>query len=102
VLKELGTGLWINNLWYLNYSDRPACKMTGMTRFATLWVEGGEVVAPVNVMRFDDSVFRILGEGLVDLTAEPQLMLSAMTYGKRDMGSSCLPGALVDGFCLTL
>jgi len=102
ILKELGTGLWINNLWYLNYSDRPACRMTGMTRFATLWVEDGEVVAPVNVMRFDDSVFRILGEGLVDLTAEPQLMLSAMTYGKRDTGSSCLPGALVDGFCLTL
>ena len=102
ILKGLGTGLWINNLWYLNYSDRPACRMTGMTRFATLWVENGEIVAPVNVMRFDDSVFRILGEGLVDLSAEPELMLSARTYGQRDTGSSCLPGALVDGFRLTL
>src|SRR5690606_28094526 len=29
VLRELGTGLYINNLWYLNFSDRPACRMTG-------------------------------------------------------------------------
>ena len=26
--------------------------MTGMTRFASFWVEHGKIVAPVNVMRF--------------------------------------------------
>ena len=25
--------------WYLNYSDCPGGRVTGMTRFATLWVE---------------------------------------------------------------
>ena len=68
-LRELGTGLCINNLWYLNFSDRMNCRLTGMTRFATFWVENGEAVAPTNVMRFDDSVYRILGDQLTGLTA---------------------------------
>ena len=38
---QLDTGIYVNNLWYLNYSDRPAGRITGMTRFATLWVEEG-------------------------------------------------------------
>ena len=54
-LAALDTGLAVGNLWYLNYSDRPACRMTGMTRFATFWVENGKVVAPVDVLRFDDT-----------------------------------------------
>ncbi|MCA9729245.1 MAG: metallopeptidase TldD-related protein [Candidatus Eisenbacteria bacterium] len=102
VLRELGTGLYINNLWYLNYSDRPACRMTGMTRFATLWVENGQVVAPVNVMRFDESLYRILGQNLVGLTAERDLILDSETYGKRSTRSARVPGAVVDEFAFTL
>ena len=45
-LADLGTGLYVGNLWYTNFSDRPACRVTGMTRFATFWVEGGEIVGP--------------------------------------------------------
>ena len=102
VLEALGTGILVNNLWYLNYSDRPSCRMTGMTRFATFWVEGGELVAPINVMRFDDTAYRVLGDNLVDLTTERELMLDAGTYERRSTGSARLPGALVDGFELTL
>lgn len=40
-------------LWYLNFSDRPGGRITGMTRFASFWVEDGRIVAPLNVMRFD-------------------------------------------------
>ena len=63
-LKALDTGLYISNLWYLNYSDRSNAAMTGMTRFATFWVENGEIKAPLNVMRFDDTLYRILGTEL--------------------------------------
>ena len=56
-LAALDTGVYVGNLWYLNFSDRPACRVTGMTRFASFWVESGRIVAPVNVMRFDDSVY---------------------------------------------
>ncbi|MBM3460879.1 MAG: TldE/PmbA family protein [Armatimonadetes bacterium] len=102
VLKALGTGLYVNNLWYLNFSDRPACRITGMTRFATFWVEGGEIVAPINVMRFDETVYRVLGDNLVALTAERDLLLDSYTYTNRSTSSGRLPGALVEDFAFTL
>ena len=102
ILKQLGTGLYISNLWYLNYSDQPAARLTGMTRFATFWVENGEIKAPVSTMRFDDSVYHLLGSQLEALTAERELRLSASTYGACNTSSSLLPGALVKRLTLTL
>jgi predicted Zn-dependent protease len=102
VLAALGTGLYIGNLHYLNYSDRPACRMTGMTRFATFWVEDGKIVAPVNVLRFDDTVYRILGTSLEALTAETELILESGTYRERALGSMRLPGALLSELTFTL
>ncbi|CRM26825.1 TldD/PmbA family protein [Pseudomonas brenneri] len=102
ILKQLGTGLYISNLWYLNYSDQPAARLTGMTRFATFWVEDGEIKAPVSTMRFDDSVYHLLGSQLEALTAERELLLSASTYSERSTSSNLLPGALVKRLTLTL
>ena len=102
LLARLGTGVWINNLWYTNFSDRPAGRVTGMTRFATFWVEDGEVVAPLNVMRFDETVFRMFGSCLRGLTVERDLILDPGTYYRRSTGSARLPGALVDDFTFTL
>ena len=102
VLAELDTGVFISNLWYLNYSDRMNARITGMTRFATFWVEGGEIKAPLNVMRFDDSLFRVLGDKLVGLTSEREMLIDTDTYGARSTGSALLPGALVKDFVLVL
>ncbi|AXQ46539.1 TldD/PmbA family protein [Pseudomonas vlassakiae] len=102
ILERLGTGLYISNLWYLNYSDLPAARMTGLTRFATFWVENGEIQGPVSTMRFDDSLYSLLGSQLEDLTREREMILSTSTYGQRSTGSSHLPGALVKGLTLTL
>lgn len=101
-LAALGTGLAIGNLHYLNYSDRPACRMTGMTRFATFWVEEGKIVAPIDVLRFDDTVYRMLGSNLEALTAETELLLDPGTYGARKLSSLNLPGALVKEMAFTL
>ena len=35
--------------------------LTGMTRFATFWVEDGRIQGPVGTMRFDDSLYDFLG-----------------------------------------
>jgi predicted Zn-dependent protease len=102
VLRALDTGLHIGNLWYLNYSDRAAGRITGVTRFATFWVERGRIVAPVEPMRFDDSIYRMLGRGLVDLTHGRELLLDTGTYGERSTGSMRLPGALLGALRLTL
>jgi len=101
-LAALDTGLAIGNLWYLNYSDRPAARITGMTRFATFWVERGKIVAPVNALRFDDTLYRLLGQNLEHLTRETELMLEASTYGSRQLSSVRLPGALVREMAFTL
>lgn len=101
-LATLDTGLYVSNLWYLNYSDRQACRMTGMTRFACFWVEGGQLVAPLAVMRFDDSFLRMFGEGLIGLTDRTELIPESSTYKERQLQSITSPGALVEGWRLTL
>ena len=102
VLAALGTGIYIGNLWYCNFSDRMNCRVTGMTRFASFWVENGKIAAPLNVMRFDDSLFRMLGENLEALSATPELLIDNNTYDGRSTRSARLPGALVRDFALTL
>ncbi len=102
VLEALGTGLYVGNLWYTNFSDRPACRVTGMTRFATFWVEDGEIVAPVNVLRFDDTVFNIFGEQLAGLTDQAEVLLDSESYGQRSNASLRSPGALVNELRYTL
>ena len=92
----------MSNLWYLNYSDRQACRMTGMTRFACFWVEDGELAAPLDVMRFDDSFLRLFGQGLVGLTDRAELVPDTDTYQSRRLASITTPAAVVEGWRLTL
>jgi len=73
-----------------------------MTRFACLWVENGKPVAPLNVMRFDETVYHMLGDKLVDLTEEREHIFDTSTYQSRSDASALLPGALVEDFRLTL
>ena len=101
-LAALDSGLAIGNLHYLNFSDRPSARITGMTRFASFWVEKGQIVAPVNVMRWDDSLYRMLGDKLEDLTREPQWILSSSTYDERSTQTTRVPGALLSGMAFTL
>jgi predicted Zn-dependent protease len=102
VLGLLGTGLYVNNVHYLNYSDRPGCRITGLTRFACFWVENGAIVAPINVMRFDETIYRALGENLMGLTGEREVILDSVTYGGRATSSGRVPGALIEGFRFNL
>jgi predicted Zn-dependent protease len=101
-LAALDTGLWIGNLWYLGYSDRRNCRMTGMTRFASFQVERGELVAPIEAMRFDDSFLRLFGDGLLALSREVEFLPSGDTWGQRHLGSVNSPGALLADMRFTL
>ena len=102
VLAELDTGVYINNVWYLNYSDRVSSRITGMTRFATFWVENGEFRGPLNVMRFDETVYRMFGENLLGLTDGQVFLMDNSTYRRRSTASSRVPGVLVRDFTFTL
>lgn len=102
VSETLGTGLYVGNLWYTNFSDKAACRTTGMTRFATFWVEDGDIVAPVNVLRFDDTAYHLLGDHLEGLTDTSELLLDPMSYERRSTASSRLPGAVVSAMRFVL
>jgi predicted Zn-dependent protease len=102
IFKALGTGLYLSNLHYMNWSDQASARVTGMTRFACFWVENGEIVSPIQDMRFDVSLYDILGEGLVDITDFQETLVNNLTYGSRAFGGSLLPGLLIKDFKLTL
>lgn len=102
ILKQLGTGLYLSNLHYLNWSDLQNARITGMTRYACLWVENGEVVAPIEDMRFDVSLYDILNEGLLEVTDFQEVDPSIATYLQRELGGKNLPGMLIKDFSFTL
>jgi predicted Zn-dependent protease len=102
ILAELGTGLYVSNLHYLNWSDRPTGRITGMTRYACFWVENGEIVAPIENLRFDDSVYQFWGENLVALTDVQEFIPDVGTYEHRSLGGMWVPGMIVENFTYTL
>ncbi|MBI4783488.1 MAG: TldD/PmbA family protein [Oscillatoriophycideae cyanobacterium NC_groundwater_1537_Pr4_S-0.65um_50_18] len=102
ILQTLGTGLYLSNLHYLNWSDRPTGRVTGMTRYACFWVEEGEIVAPIENLRFDESLYRCFGESLAALTDFQEFIPEVGTYDLRSLGGVWAPGLIVDGFTYTL
>jgi predicted Zn-dependent protease len=102
ILEALGTGLYISNLHYLNWSDNATARVTGMTRHACLWVEKSRIVAPIRDMRFDESLFRLWGTKLEALTKMRSVLIEDGSYDHRDLGGALLPGMLIDGFTFTL
>jgi predicted Zn-dependent protease len=101
-MQALGTGLYISNLWYLNFSDRINCAVTGMTRFASLWVENGVPVAPLSAMRIDDSLYNVFGDQLEGLGSRLHAIANVSTYDQRAFGATYAPGALLSALRLTL
>ncbi len=97
VLARLGTGIYVDHLWYGNFSDWNECRITATTRYASFWVEDGEITAPIPTMRLDESIYHLLGDGLMGLTRERQSIVDSGTYEWRSLSSQRLPGALVDG-----
>ena len=102
VLARLERGLYLSNLHYLNWSDHPNGRVTGMTRYACFWVENGEIVAPIENLRFDESLYHCFGEGLVDLTDFQETVPTIDTYDRRGLGDSRVPGILANDFTYTL
>ncbi len=102
ILRELGTGLYLSNLHYLNWSDPVSARVTGMTRYACFWVENGEIVGPIKDMRWDESLYEALGSKLIALTQHTSIVPAVDTYFQRALGGSRTPGALIDNFTFTL
>ena len=102
ILESIGTGVYLSNLHYLNWSDRLGGRITGMTRYACFYVEDGKIIAPIENMRFDDTIYNIFGSELNAVTDFNQLIPDVGTYDGRNFGGNYCPGILLDNFALTL
>ena len=102
VVSEIGKGLYLSNIHYLNWSDNAGGRITGLTRYACFWVENGEIIAPIETMRFDDSFYNFFGERLLEVEDKSSVNPEVETYGGRSLGATTCPGILVDDFALTL
>jgi len=102
VLSELDTGVYLSNLHYLNWSDQLGGRVTGMTRYACFWVENGEIISPIDDMRFDDTIYNFFGNNLESVTDKLRLNPSVGTYGGRNLGGVHCPGIILKSFALTL
>ena len=102
ILKKIDKGLYLSNLHYLNWSDNLGGRITGMTRYACFWVENGEFVAPIENMRFDDSIYNFFGKQLDGIADTIDYIPDVGTYGGRQPGGIMAPSILIDGFNLTL
>jgi predicted Zn-dependent protease len=101
-LKVLGTGIYLGNLHYLNWSDNTGGRITGMTRYACFWVEDGKIVAPIENMRFDDSIYNIFGDKLEAVGNSLDYHPDVDTYGGRELGGIHCTGVLLKSFALKL
>ncbi len=101
-LEKLGTGLYISNLHYLNWSDQNKGRITGMTRYACFWVEDGKLVAPIENLRWDDTIFRVLGSELEAVTNKAAVFPDPSSYGKRAVGAVSAPGMMLKSMSFTL
>lgn len=102
ILSSIGTGLYISNLHYLNWSDLQQGRITGMTRYGCFWVENGEIISPIKDMRFDETIYNFFGDTLEALGEKSKLIPDVMSYYERSLGGSSVPGMLVKDFPFTL
>ena len=102
VISKIDTGLYLSNIHYLNWSDNAAGRITGLTRYACFWVENGEIVAPIETMRFDDTFYNFFGNELEHVEDKVSVNPDIQTYGGREPGAITCPGILVSSFELTL
>ena len=56
LLEGIKRGVLISRVWYTNWVDAQTLLLTGLTRDGTFLIEDGQVVAPVNNFRFNQSV----------------------------------------------
>ncbi len=76
-------GVLISRFWYTNWVDGPTLLLTGLTRDGTYLIEDGQLVAPVNNFRFNQSVADAFGacdalSSEVENASDPETSTPAM------------------------
>jgi predicted Zn-dependent protease len=73
-----------------------------MTRFACFFVENGKIIAPIEDLRFDESLYDVFGDNLLNITDFNQIIPNVGSYVTRSLGGKSVPGIMVKDFNFTL
>ena len=87
-------GLYLTRLWYVNAVRPKETVLTGVTRDGTFLIEDGAITAPVEDLRFTDSVLRLLS-GVEAMTAATRLVSEGEFYGRRFASGVVAPAARI-------
>ena len=88
LVAGLDKGLFVNQFHYTNLSDPRDLRLTGMTRNGTFLIERGELGAPVQNLRFTESLVEALGR-VTACGAQPEIA-AALFSGHVSTPSVCI------------
>jgi predicted Zn-dependent protease len=75
LVGSVGRGLLVTDLWYNRILDPKTQVVTGLTRNGLFLIDGGELVAPVENLRYTQSVVGAIGPGhVLGVGADAQLV----------------------------
>jgi Predicted Zn-dependent proteases and their inactivated homologs len=97
MVEETDKGLIITRFWYVNLVEPQSLTLTGMTRDGVFIVEDGKIVGSMKNMRFNESIFNILGK-VLEVSNEEELLGDSTWYGMHYPRGMILPAIKVEGF----
>ncbi len=100
LLAKMDRGLLVTRFHYVNEVDPARTLLTGMTRDGTFLVEDGKIVAPVQDLRWVESIDGVL-KRTIAVGSTQQLVSEGPGYGMRSLVGSLMPALLVEGFSIT-
>lgn len=77
-------GILVTRCWYVRQVEPRSLLLTGVTRDGTFLIEGGQVVAPIEEMRFNVSVLELLSS--IEAMSEPVWASGAVVPAVRASG----------------
>jgi PmbA protein len=100
LVAQVERGLLITRFHYVNEVDPAKTLLTGMTRDGTFLIEDGHVTAPVQDLRWVESIEGVLTRTRA-LGDTVRLISAGPGYGIRFLTGSLVPTMLVDDFEIT-
>ena len=100
LVAQVERGLLITRFHYVNEVDPAKTLLTGMTRDGTFLIENGHVTAPVQDLRWVESIKGVLARTRA-VGDTMRLISEGPGYGIRFLMGSLVPALLVDDFEIT-
>lgn len=97
IINGIERGILVSRMWYVNLIDPMTMTITGMTRDGTFLIEKGEIVAPVNNLRFTVSLVDLLKSDL-EFSREFELISPTTFYSFRYPMGRLIPYAFFPEF----